>query len=322
MINPEISEISDCLDNLTTWFQKQGHRVALSKSSGWVEFARGVFQAFPYHWVINPSDEEVRDVLGTNRLIALRYSVPLSASSGQVSYHMVYDRTSYLLCSLHKKARHDVTKGLSYACYEPISLRRLALEGWNLQHDTLVRQGRQNAQTKEEWERMCSSAEGIPGFQPWGAIHNGDLVAALLSYTHEDTVSILFQESRTDHIRFGVNNALTYVFTQESLQRPGIRCIFYGLHSLDAPPTVDQYKVRMGYRAKPVRQRIVLHPILRPFINAVSYRVLAKIRQLLPDSCTLSKAEGMLRFYLQGRLSLSNQKWPEVLENQKVELLP
>jgi hypothetical protein len=319
--NNSMNRKSNLLCDLTNWFQKQGCRVVLSKSSGWVEFATGVFQAFPYHWVISPSEEEILNMLNTNRLIALRYSTPLASSCGQVSYHVVYEKSSYPLSSLHKKVRHDIAKGLKYATYEPVPVRRLAFEGWELQHDTLVRQGRQNAQTRETWERTCIAAEGIPGFQSWGAIHNGELVATLLSFTQEDTVCIFFQQSKTDHIRFGVNNALTYVFTQESLQRPGIQCIFYGLHSLDAPPTVDQFKIRMGYTAKAVRQRIVFHPNLQPFINPVSYSIIQKIRYLRPNSYTLSKAEGAFRFYLQGKLSLSRQKWPEVLEEQKIELL-
>jgi hypothetical protein len=157
----------------------------------------------------------------------------------------------------------------------------------------------------------------LPGFEAWGAIHEGELVAALLSYTFEDTVSILYQQSRTCHLKYGVNNALAYFFTQTILQRPGTRCIFYGLHSLDAPPGVDEFKFRMGYLAKPVRQRVVFNPLVQPFINRLSYGFLRMCLNLWPGNSKVAKAEGMFRFYLQGKRPLCDQVWPEALLQQK-----
>jgi len=303
------------------WYKKQGYRVVLSKSSGWVEFAKGVFLAFPYHWVITPTKDEITNLISENKMVALKYSTSLVSPSGQISYHVVYDEPSYSLSSLSKKARYDVKKGLNYASFESISLKRLAYEGWQLQYDTLVRQGRQNSETKDCWEKMCLAGEDLPGFESWGAIHNGELVAALLAFTFNDTISILYQQSKTDHMKFCVNNALTYTFTHNALQRIGIRQVFYGLHSLDAPPGVDQYKIRMGYSAKPVRQQVVFNPILQIFVNKQSLRLLQWTKILLSENPVLNKAEGMLRFSLQGKLPMSEQNWPEVLENQKPLLL-
>jgi len=312
---------SGTAEDLSSWFQRQGQKVTSSESSKWVQAAAGICQAFPYHQLIRPSEDELQGLLKRYRFIALRYSTPLSSNTGHVSYHMVYEKASYLPGMLHKKVRHDIARGLNHAIYEPVSLERLAAEGWRLQRDTLIRQNRQHAQTEEGWKQMCLAAGSLAGFQPWGAIHNGELVATLLSFTQDDTVTILFQQSSTDHIQFGINNALTYVFTHETMLHPGIHCIFYGLHSLDAPPTVDQFKVRMGYTAKPVRQRVVFHPAAQPFVNSTSHLLLKKIKKLLPGNCTVSKAEGIFRFYLQGCLPLYKQTWPKVMEDMKSELL-
>ncbi len=309
------------MDAQADWFKKRGFRVIVSKSSGWVDVARGVYQAFPYHWIIDPSEEELAEIFRKDRAIALRYSTALDKPSGQISYHVCYDKGSYPLTSLAKKARYDVTHGLAYACCVPISLRCLAREGWKLRYETLVRQGRQGAETRESWESMCSCADGLPGFEAWGAIHEGELVAALLTYTSEDTASILYQQSRTEHLKYGVNHALTYGFSQAVLHRPGIRCIFYGLHSLDAPPGVDEYKFRMRYSARPVRQQVVFSPVVQPFVNCLSYGFLRLVLSLRPGSSLLSKAEGMLRFHLQGKRSLSEQVWPEALLPQKDAIL-
>lgn len=305
------------LETFAEWLLCQGHQIIHTPSSYWFDAGPRVFQAFPYHWIINPSEEEIIEMFKKNRLIALKYSTSLSSSIGQVSYHVIYEKTSYELSSLCKKARHDVIKGLEHVCCEPISMSRLAFDGWELRYETLVRQGRQNAETRESWEKMCICAEGLPGFEAWGAIYNGELVAALLSYTLDDTVSILYQQSKTDHMKFGVNNALTYSFSHTLLQRPEIGNIFYGLHSLDAPPTVDKYKFRMGFSAKPLRQRVIFNPILNPFINSLSLSLLNCMKIFWPNNSKLSNAEGMIRFFISGNKSLLHQNWPEGLNKQR-----
>ena len=71
----------------------------------------------------------------------------------------------------------------------------------------------------------------------------------------------------------------------------------------------------MGYSAKPVRQRVVFNPYLQPLVNPLLHACLRAGRKLLPGSPVLSKTEGMLRFYLQGKLPLAEQVKPEPLRN-------
>ena len=46
------------------------------------------------------------------------------------------------------------------------------------------------------------------------------------------------------------------------------------------------------------------------------------MRLLRPDpgNLILAKAEGMIRFYLQGKCPLDEQDWPECLVDRKIEL--
>lgn len=299
------------------WFRRQGHKVIKTPSSHWVEAGPRVFQAFPYHWVISPDEEELRELVLEQNAIALRYSTPQTAPVGSLSYHAVLENTQYILDDLPKKARHDVKKGLSVASIEPLSLSRLASEGWDLRRDTLARQGRLDAETETDWRNLFSSAEDLNGFEAWGAIVQGRLTAALLAFLCDDHFYILYHQSLTEYLPFGVNNALAFVVTSNVVNRPDSRMrIFYGLHSLDAPPSVDEFKFRMGYTAKPVRQRVVFHPWVRPFMNPASHALLCAGLRLMPGSPALSKAEGMVRFYLQGRLPLSKQSLPPPLQGR------
>jgi len=309
------------LESPIEWLSRQGHHIITTKSSYWYDIGPKVYQAFPYHKLITPSNDEIINFFRQSKAIAIRFSTPLGQPEGQLSYHVVYDQADYEFANLPKKARHDVTRGLQYASFESIPLARLAREGWSLREETLVRQGRQNAESRSFWEALCLSAEGLPCFEAWGALHEGVLVTALLACTIDDTVGIFYQQSLTQHLKFGINNALTYTFTREVLNRPGIKCIFYGLHSLDAPSSVDDYKFRMRYTPKPVRQRVVFNPLFAPLIGPLSYSLLKIIGKIVGNSTQIAKAEGMVRFYLQGKRSLSDQEWPDILCEQKETIL-
>ena len=61
------------------------------------------------------------------------------------------------------------------------------------------------------------------------------------------------------------------------------------------PCTVDEFKFRMGYIAKPVRQRIVLHPWLEIVVNGTSCKLIDLLKRCLPGNSLVTKTEGMLR---------------------------
>lgn len=297
------------------WLQRQGMQVLKTPSSYWYETVPRVYQAFPYHLLISPDEEELSGMFARG-VLALRYSTPVESPRGAVSYHVVYEQDGYDIRSLPSNARGHVRKGLSMAVVEPISLEMLASEGWELRRDTLIRQGREQAESESWWKNLCLSAEGLPGFEAWGAHAQGRLVAALLAFDYGDTFSILYQQSRSDFLRYGVNNALTHVITGEVLGREGPRTLFYGLHSLDAPTSVDEFKFQMRYIPKPVRQRVDFHPFFRPFINPLSHAVLKIGSRVFPRFFFVTKTEGMVRFYLDGRRPPSRQAIPSPLQNQ------
>ena len=96
--------------------------------------------------------------------------------------------------------------------------------------------------------------------------------------------------------------------------------IFYGLHSLDAPESVDEFKFRMSLTAKPVRQRVVFSPLLMPVCNSAGYAITERLLHRYPDNPMLAKAEGMLRFYLEEKRPADRQDWPECLTDRREEL--
>jgi len=304
------------------WFRRQGHTVIRTESSYWVDFGPHVYQAFPYHWLITPTQEELNSFLQQNKLIGLRYSSPIHASGGHISYHVVYEDEFYDISLLSKWGRKNVRRGLKSCVVEPITFERLADEGWKLQLDTLDRQAHNHDSetVRATWKRRCMAAKDLPGFEAWGAIVNGRLAASVITFLMDDCVYMLYQQCHRDFLREHVNNALGYIVTESMVKRPEVKSILYGLHSLDAPPSVDEFKFRMGYSAKPVRQRVVFHPWLAPFFNPVSHRAIKAIANWRPENLTLAKAEGMIRFYLEGKRPIEKQVRPQALEDQQLPM--
>ncbi|MGH9954931.1 MAG: hypothetical protein ACRD39_04640, partial [Nitrososphaeraceae archaeon] len=196
------------------------------------------------------------------------------------------------------------------------SMDRLAQEGWKLQEDTLKRQHRIGILNETQWQRLCLATKGLLGFEAWAAIVQGELGASILTARVDDTYYMLYPQSHSQYVNYHVNNTLSYAVSNELLSRDGVRRIFYGLHSLDAPASMDEFKFRMGYRAKPVRQRIVFHPWLSRFFNRGSHAVVHQLLRWKPSLPALAKVEGMIRFYLDGKLPLEEQPWPPVLDQQ------
>ncbi|MGA7579044.1 MAG: hypothetical protein ACLQUW_13855 [Desulfobaccales bacterium] len=298
------------------WFRRQGYQVARTESSYWVNLGKRVYQAFPYHWLIQPAEAELQEFIQSQKALALRYSTLLEAPVGCLSYHATYDNPSYDLNNLGKWARKNVRRGLKNCEIEEISLSRLAGEGWQLQVDTLDRQGRKVPMSARRWGHLCLSMVDLSGFKAWGAMVQGELAASVVTFQMDDCAYMLYQQCQRRYIQDHVNNALSFTVTKWLVEQKAIRSILYGLHSLDAPASVDEFKFRMGYVPKPVRQRVVFHPSIQPVINRLSHALVRNLLKLTPGNPTLGKAEGMLRFYLEGLRPLEEQNCPEILRKR------
>jgi len=301
------------------WMRRQGHQVLRTASSYWYSAGPQVLQAFPYHWLISPPEEEITDLMLNHRMISVRYSTLLNSQLGKISYHIVL-HNPYSLDNLKAQARNGVKRGLKRCGIEQISFERLATEGWILQQDTLDRQNRLRSMTQAEWERICRSAADLPGFEAWAAVSGNELAAALIVCQIDNTWCVPYALSHRKFLNDHVNNALFYSTSCNLLGRDGVEGIFFTVESLDAPPTVDDFKLRMGLAPRPVRQRVDFHPWLRPLATSAMHKLFTGLLQHDSGNPMLAKTEGMLRFYIDGKQPLTRQRWPECLMPCKEEL--
>jgi hypothetical protein len=302
------------------WMRRQGHKTIRTPSSYWYDAGPRVLQAFPYHWLLQPSKNEINDLMSSYGIICLRYSTPIEFPDGKISYHIILQQP-YTLDLMKSQARNGVKRGLERAKVLQVSFERLATEGWILQQDTLDRQNRLRSMTQADWEKVCRSAFDLPGFEAWAAEIDGKMAAALITCQIEDTWCVPFALSHRKYQADHVNNAIFFEVSTNILAREGINEIFFTLQSLDAPPTVDDFKLRMGLMPKPVRQRVDFHPALKLLTTRGVHKMIVGLQKKRDDNPLIAKAEGMLRFNIEGKLPVRQQNWPECISHRKEELI-
>jgi len=288
----------ETLQAYATFLRRLGHRLHESESARWYDAQPGFYFYFPYHRLIEPSDDELRRLLLGRACIGARYFTPTSAV-GKESYLVVCADRHYDLASLDKhSARRETLRGLENSLVRRLGLVELAEVGSSLYQDTLTRQGRDpQLWSAARWRRYCDAAGGLPGFDAWGAHVGDELAAFMLGFQFEDHFTILHHCSATHLLPSHPNNALVYTVTRAKLTTPGVTAVSYGPQSLDAPASLDAFKFRMGYRRRPMKQAIVFNPLVRPFVGGASHGVVRAASHRCPRSDTLRKLDGILSFY-------------------------
>jgi hypothetical protein len=284
-------------DTFAEFLTRQGHHIVKTETCYWYNAQPGFYFYFPYHRLINPGAEEIRKILWGEHSIGMRFFTPVDCV-GKSSYIIVCSDKNYDLSVLEAKSRNQTRRGLENFEIKPISFRELAKLGNALNIDTLTRQGRNHqAQDEHKWELYCKATDGLDGFEAWGAFTGGKLVSFIIGFQMEDHFTFLHQSSASEYLRLYPNNALIFTVTKLKLALPEVNTVSYGPQSLDAPESLDTFKFHMGYQKRPMKQRIVFNPLIKPFIGGALHKFVQSIAIARPQSDTLRKLEGVIRFY-------------------------
>lgn len=285
------------------FLQAIGHRVVQTRSAYWYDASKFFFLSAPAHRIYEPDTDELRSVLRRFPCLGVRFAASLE-STGKLSYQIVCDNPTYGLDALSANVRSKVRRGLKRCNVGPVALPTIAAAGRRANQDTLARQGRDGGLDGSRWERFWAAAASTPGFEGWGAWSGDTLAAFLVSVTFDDSVEFLLARSCTDDLSAYPNNALIFHVTEEMLVRRGVREITFGLESLEPVGPLDQFKFGMGFRPRPLRQRIVFHPVLRTLLRHAAVRALFHRWTERRGEKTVfwRKVAGVLRFAEEGGL--------------------
>jgi len=277
---------------------RQGHRIIKTESCYWYNAQPGFYFYFPYHRLITPGEDELKRILWGERSIGARFFTP-PESVGKSSYTIVCSDKNYDITSVDANyARRQTRRGLESFEIRQFAFKELATLGNPLNYDTLSRQGRSHQTWNEQkWRHYCEAADGLDGFEAWGAFSDKTLASFMIAFQMEDHFTILHQSSATEYLRSYPNNALVYFVTKLKLAQPDVNTVSYGPQSLDAPESLDTFKFRMGFEKRPMKQTIVFNPLIKPFINGAFHKGIQLVVNARPQSDTFRKVEGLVRFY-------------------------
>src|SRR4030042_5590414 len=281
---------------LAEFYKLQGYRTYTSECCIWYDAQPGFYFNIPYHRLIAPSIKELERILWGIPCIALRYFTNVD-SVGKSSYTIVCSDKNYDINSVDAKyARRQTRRGLEHFQIRQLDFIDL-VEHNCINADTLIRQERKpRVWTDKRWKRYCLSATGITGLEAWGAFYENNLAAFIVAYQMDDYFEILHHSSATEYLHLYPNNALVFSVTKLKLSSMEVNHVSYGPQSLDAPESLETFKFRMGFEKLPMKQGIIFHPIIRPFINDITYKF---IQRIAAGSSTdfWRKLEGIFRFY-------------------------
>lgn len=278
-----------------------GHRVYDEAGAQWYDAAPAFLLGVPSHRLLRPSPADLRRLFRHQPCLGLRFSAPVDGP-GRLSYQIVCDRPDYRIDQLSANTRSKVRRGLRRCEVGPISASEVAAEGRQADLDTVARQGRGGRLEGGRWERFWRAAGETEGIEVWGARAGGVLAAFLLTVRVDDRVDFLLARSRSDCLDAYPNNALIFTATEEMLVRRGLRQITFGLEALEEVDALEEFKIGMGFRREPLRQRVVFHPLLRVFLRRrLALRAMER-KAKAPGAAGAfwRKAAGLVRFAREG----------------------
>lgn len=290
-------------DHFARFLAATGHRVLRTQSAYWYDASRLCWLSLPSHQLLDPPREELRELLRRGRCLGARFPAPIEGR-GKLSYQIVCEDPEYRLDHLSTNVRSKVRRGLRRCEVRSVPFAELAARGWEADRDTLVRQGRRARLRGRQWPRFWAAATATPGMEGWAAFVGGEMAAFLVTVQFEDCVEFLLARSRSDLLQAYPNNALLFVVTEEMLVRRRVRAVTFGLESLEPVGPLDQFKFSMGFHARPIRQRVVFHPLLGILVRMRPLRtgVYRWARRHGTEGAFWRKAAGLLRFAEEGGL--------------------
>ena len=282
---------------MAEFFDRLGHKIIHSSNACWYEVQPGVLLSIPYYKLVEPTEQELQELIKSHKLQAIRFPTTLN-NYGFISNIVINTNVNYDLTSLHQKARNQTRRALESCTVKQVDFDFLREHGLPLNIDTAQRQGRESQYAYSDyWQKFCGAAKVVEGVSAWGSFIDGQLAAFLVAVEAGDWVEWIVNHSSTVLRNKYPNNALAFTAAQYFFQTKKCVGICYGLGSLEPTPELDHFKQRMGWRLEPVKQRLVFANKLALAAAIAQEPFLKLIGGLFPKSYKIRKTFAMIRLY-------------------------
>jgi len=262
---PEIRQDSVDEKHLSDFCRARGVRFFRVGGLFWMSRGLRFFSPWPASKPISLSPQDLRFMWGQKALF-LHY-VSAEDKPYFPGYDLVVDDKNYDFRSItSSKRRHNIRWALKHCTVERVQFNLLAQEAGPLMEDTHRRQDRTfNESVLKMWINYFKIAESNPLFEAWASFVGNQLAAVCVVVTVGGGTYIEMTFSRTELLKYHPVDALAFVATQEFIARQGITHVSYGRRPITGEPEgLVNFKESMGFRKVPVRERIEIHPALKP----------------------------------------------------------
>jgi len=281
--------------------KKTGGKIVIGEDGTfWIRYEVGAMVRMPTFSVELPSQKELREMFWNKGVACVSYILEADERHPQNAWLYVSTDRLYNLSKLGKGTKWSIKQGLKSLRIEPIKGDELLKHGFEAFSDTRKRVGLSDG-TPEEFRRRFTKQTRVSGHTFFGAWHVDQLVAFLSIIDVEDWVEIEGSFSMTAFLKHYPNDTLLFSILTYYLLERRKRLVSYGLSSLQATANkagLHAFKTKIGFEAKPVHRVFVLHPILRPFVNQLTFLGLNAALRLRPRNRVLKKIRGVLALIL------------------------
>jgi hypothetical protein len=286
-------------DTMGEFFERLGHAIIEESHARWYEVQPRVLFSYPYHKLIEPTDDQLQVLMSNHRLRAIRFPTALS-QYGFISNIAINTNRDYDMAALHQKARNQTRRAMENCKVEQVDFDYLREQGMQLNEDTAKRQGRESQYANPDyWRRYCDAAKMVNGVTGWGSFVDGRLACFLVAIEVDGWAEWIVNHSLTELRNKYPNNALAFLTAQHFFRERNCAGICYGLGSLESTPDLDHFKERMGWRLEPIKQRLFFSGKLRMAARLAREPVLRVLGKVFPMSYAVRKTSAMLRLYQQ-----------------------
>lgn len=246
------------------FFRNAGFKVYCSPSAEWYMIQEGMLMSIPYNKLISPSSKELDILLKESGALGLRFPTDVE-NYGFESKIEICENYDYGLQYLKHDAKNRVNKGQKNCEFKSVTVEELRSEGFQLNLKTLDRQGRKDPKgNRKYWDRICDGLSITSGVKIWGSYCQNHLAAYVVVFEMPEITEMVIQNSDSDYLQYCPNNLLTYNVARHYLVETEKKVpLCYGLGSLEETPGLDDYKIRMGFTLKPIKQQIYFRKEIR-----------------------------------------------------------
>ena len=243
-----------------------------------------------------PSSDEVKRVLWKGPAAAISYVIEPNEHFPPNTWLYLCQDQSYIVEKLSKAARRDVRRALRSLVIAPIDWPVLLEKGWKAYSETETRIGLSD-DSPVTFRRHYEHFSKNPCHHVIGAWKDDSLVAFMTLVVVDDWVEIEGSFFAEAHKGLCPGNGLAHYVLDHFLVQRKFRTVSYGMSSIqeeNGKTGLHAYKTKVGFEARPAHRIFVFHPLLHPFVNRLSLRIMNTALRIMPGDRRLKKAAGVL----------------------------